>query len=237
MAPPDQPPFLEFSNRATGTLPESIGASELETLNLGLRFLFALLREARRQFDQEGDNGRLGAFTALGALWRFVTLFEVPLAESLQVPILQLQDALVGLNQNLVSPIVEPNPRHGRAPSSQTHATLKGLAAGTVKRLVEMGLSSRDAQHAVANRLDKLGIRPERGSGKVTSATVRNWCHEVSTDVGRHGTSAQMHDSMFERPEEQQRFSEMPIEEAKRNALNTLAGWVKSVFPKPQKTT
>jgi hypothetical protein len=43
-------------------------------------------REARRLFDQEGDNGRTGAFTALAAAWMFIVLFKEPLAESLQVP-------------------------------------------------------------------------------------------------------------------------------------------------------
>ena len=42
-----------------GTLPETIGEADLEKLNLALRFLFGRLREARAQFEQKGDNGRL----------------------------------------------------------------------------------------------------------------------------------------------------------------------------------
>ena len=78
---------LEFLKQLKGTLPDTIGDAELSTLNAALGFLFGKLREARTQFDQE-DNGRLGAFTALGALWKFITLFRTPYIESLQVPIL-----------------------------------------------------------------------------------------------------------------------------------------------------
>ena len=83
-----------------GTLPETIGEADLEKLNLALGFLFSQLREARAQFEQKGDNGRLGACNALGALWQFITLFRAPYAQSLQVPILRLQDALASLEQN-----------------------------------------------------------------------------------------------------------------------------------------
>jgi hypothetical protein len=74
-----------------GTLPETIGEADLEKLNLALGFLFCRLREARAQFEQKGDNGRLGACNALGALWQFITLFRAPYAQSLQVPILHLR--------------------------------------------------------------------------------------------------------------------------------------------------
>jgi hypothetical protein len=234
--PQEQPPYREFLDRNQGTLPEFIGKTHLDTLNSALGFLFARLREARRLFDQEGDNGRTGAFTALAAAWMFIVLFKEPLAESLQVPILRLQDALFGLDNNLVSPIVKPIRRRGRAPSSQAHATLKGHAAGTVRRLVDTGLGRVDAYKAVAKKLTDLGLRAERGPGWITATTVKNWCDEVSSDVSLRGTPALTYDSMFARPEEQ-RFSAMPKVQARRFALDSLAGWVHSVFPELQKPT
>src|SRR5262249_25366723 len=129
------PPYLQFLNQAEGTLPEVINETNLETLNRGLSFLFALLRDARSRFEQEGDGGRSGAFTALGAIWMFIALFQKPYAEGLQVPILRLQDALASLDENRVLPILKPAPRAGRSKSSQAYLALKGHAVGTVERL------------------------------------------------------------------------------------------------------
>src|SRR5262249_21866420 len=95
----DQYPHVKFADRNKGTLPESITEVDLETLNTALRFLFARLREARRQFESEGDDGRAGAFTALAATWMFITLFKEPFAEDLQVPVLHLQQALALLEK------------------------------------------------------------------------------------------------------------------------------------------
>ena len=64
--PKDLPPHLEFLLQSQGTLPEFITEADLETLNSGLRFLFAHLRNARQQFENEGDGGRLAAVAALG---------------------------------------------------------------------------------------------------------------------------------------------------------------------------
>jgi hypothetical protein len=227
------PPHLDFVKRYAGALPETIVESDLETLNSGLVFLFALLRDARRLYDEEGDGGRAGAFTALGAMWQFIMLFKLPHAELLHTPILNLQTALAALEENNVLPIVKPVARHGRAPSSHVHATLKGHAAGTVRRLVETGLGRREAHQTVAKLLQHLSIRPERGSGSVTATTVRNWQDEVSSDVGRRGTAAMMHDSMFTLLE-QQSFSAMAQDQARRYALAELAQWVQSVFLKMQ---
>jgi hypothetical protein len=226
----DQPAHVEFALRSQGTLPEIIAEANLETLNSGLRFLFARLREARQQFESEGDGGRKGAFTALAATWMFIVLFEGPRAESLQVPILCLQDALASLEKGLVPPIVKRAPRCGRAPSSEVRAHLRGHAAGTAQRLMETGLNRQDAFRAVAKRLSELEVRTERGAGKVTADTVRHWYDEVRADVGRHGTEARMFDSMFT-ADEDSKFSALPPVQARSRALASLAGWVQATFP------
>ena len=88
----------------------------------------------------------------------------------------------------------------------------------------------------MARKLNKLGVRPERSSSRVTPDTVRNWCGEVASDVGRHGTAALMCADNFT-DEEQKRFSALSKVDAKRFALASLAGFVRDVFPDLQELT
>ena len=229
------PPFLEFWKRTKGSLPETIGEADLSTLNSALGFLFNRLRQARAQFEQEEDNGRWGAFCALGAFQSFITLFRTPLEEALHVPIVRLQDALAGLEQNWREPILKPIPRSGRAPSSGAYASLKGHAAATVQLLVQVGLTRDDARREVATVLRPL-VRPDRGKGAVTATTVRTWSSEVSRDVGRNGFAAMMYDDRTA-AKNQARFSALPKGEAKQLALRELADWVQSTFPAKTKAT
>jgi hypothetical protein len=221
---------LEFVNQHAGRLPEAVAENDLDTLKSGLRHLFADLRCADELYRKKGDNGRAGASAALGACWRFVMLFKGPLGEGLHVPILNLHASLQALDHNLVEPILRPIPCSGRAPSSDARAALRGCAAGTVQRLLQTGLKSQDANLAVANKLCQLGIRPERGSGEITDRTVRTWCEEVASDVGRHGTAAEVYESMFTSAEVD-RFSALPVDQARSHALNSFAGFVQAIFP------
>src|SRR5262249_45569988 len=152
----------------------------------------------------------------------------------LHVPILRLQDALQGLDQGRREPILEPVRRRGRAPSSHAYQHMKGYAAATVQLFQKAGVAHRDALGAVARQLRELGVRPERGSGTVTATTVRNWCNEVSSDVGRHGAAALMCDDRFS-PEEQERFLSLPKDQAIQLAIERLTRWVVSIFPGRQK--
>jgi hypothetical protein len=90
-------------------------------------------------------------------------------------------------------------------------------------------LERRLAFRAVANALAKQGIRAERGSGAVTATTVRHWCDEVASDVGRRGTAAMMYDSMFT-DIENNRFSELPPDQAQLYALGSLGAWVQEMI-------
>jgi hypothetical protein len=152
----DARPHLNFLNRSRGSLPETITESDLKTLNLGLGFLFSRLREARQQYDEDQEGGRVAAFTALGAIWQFIALFNSPFAELLHVPVLKLMDALVALDQNNVLPILKPIARPGRAASSHAYAALQGHAAATVMRLRKLNLSPKQACALVARELARL---------------------------------------------------------------------------------
>jgi hypothetical protein len=110
--------------------------------------------------------------------------------------------------------------------------SLKGHAAIAVQQLTDIGLKHLEAREAVAKELRKMGVRTERRSGMISVTTVRNWCSEVSSDVGKHGTAAMMRDSYS--PEEREHLLAMPKDQAKRFVLDSLRNWA-SLFPEWQK--
>jgi len=225
-----EPPHINFMTRNRGSLPTIIGQDNLEKLNSGLDVLFNRLRVAKQEYDVGTDGGRVGAFTALGAVWQFITLFDSPRAEGLYVPILKLQDALVALDQNDVLPILKPVRHAGRAPSSHAYTALKGHAAATVMRLRKSNLDPKQACVLVARELAKLGVRPDRGRGGITATTVRHWCDEVENDVGRRGTAATIYDMMFT-DDENKKFDALPHDRAKAFTLDSLRHYVREIFP------
>ena len=107
---------------------------------------------------------------------------------------------------------------------------LKGFAVATVKRLMDAGLKRADALEKVAKKLDSMSMRSKRGSGDITTNTLKNWCDEVSADFGRRSAAALMYDHTLS-SDEQKQFSEIPQEEARRFALKSLEGWVRAVKP------
>jgi hypothetical protein len=203
-SPPDRPPREEFLFRKEGTLPEFITEADLETLNSGLRFLFADLRHARQQLENEPDGVRSAALIALGGAWRFIMLFKEPRAEGLQMPLVHLHVALASLLENLVLPMLKPVPRPGgRAFSSAVSLAVRAYAAAAVRRLMRKGFRRMESCRAVAAQLTKDGVRPERGSGtKVAADTVRSWCDEVASDIGRHGLAARLYDLSLSKTED-----------------------------------
>jgi hypothetical protein len=221
----------EFLDRMKGTIPEQATAADLETLNEGLRFFFSKLRLASGLFRHSEDDHRHAAIVALDAAWQLVALFRQPYAELLFRPILDLQAALRNLDEGGVPLMLKPVRRAGRAPSTDTQGALWGYAAGTVKRLVESGISLDDARKLVAEALVELGVRAERGNKPVTHRTVRTWCEKVSEDFGRRGAAATVYDEMFT-DEERQRFSALQSDRARQaHALNSLARFVRAHFP------
>jgi hypothetical protein len=225
---------FDFIDRMKGTLPEPLTARDLKALNAGLSFFFADLRRAWALFQASEGHGRAGAIWALGAMWRFVMLFKAPLAENLSVPVLRLQAALRALDDNKVDPTLTPVPRTGRARSTGTRAALRGYAAGTVKRLVQGGLTKPQAYARVAKTLTQLGVRPERGSGQITATTIRHWYDEVAADAGRRSDAATVYDSMFTK-DERNRFLGLSNTKRQSFAIKSLEGFVRAVLPEMRK--
>ena len=173
----DVRPHLEFLEQFQGSLPEIITESDLETLNLGLGHLFVWLREARQQYNEDQDGGRIAAYTTLGALMQFIMLFNLPLAEYLHRPILKLLDALVALDQNNVLPILKPVARSGRSASNPAHAVPRANRAPTPLRALARARSGGPARYdrpatthratvvARAAATDQRGRCGEEGTG------------------------------------------------------------------------
>jgi hypothetical protein len=56
--------------------------------------LFTSLREAKRRFDENNDNGQQGGLHALDAIWRYLLVFPVVHQERLSNPLVALIAAL-----------------------------------------------------------------------------------------------------------------------------------------------
>jgi hypothetical protein len=106
--------------------------------------------------------------------------FEPVVAENLHIPLMTLHDALLALDANNVEPILKPTKKTGRATSSPRRHSLMGIAVGTAQRLEWTGLSPRDANKAVAAKLNALGVKPTRGKDHITADTLRRWRGKIS---------------------------------------------------------
>jgi hypothetical protein len=159
---------LWFFEQSKGTLPEVIAASDPQKLNSALSLLFASLSEVRQHYQNaQAEDRRLAICVALSFCCRFIQLFQKPLAEELDVPILHLIDALGGLNHNSVGLILQPTRVEGRPPSSNVHKALKGLAAATVTYLSDnCSFSAKVAHKTVAQWLNKLDVQNTDRTGK-----------------------------------------------------------------------
>jgi hypothetical protein len=222
---------IDFIDQVTGTLPETISERDLETLNAGLRFLFADLRAAYEMYQRHEGHDRDGVVKALAAFWRFVAMFAQPLSDNLHVPIVRLQDALQALDDNHVEPMLQPVSHRGRAKLPEAYAALRGQVAGAVMRLMQASVPQLQACAEVAEVLAVHGVRPQRGGQRITATTVRHWCDDVSGDVGRDGVAATVFDSMFTE-KERERFADLPSRKKQRSfALESLARFLRAVFP------
>ncbi len=165
--------------------------------------------------------------------------FQTGLRENLHAPLMSRSSALVALNNNKVEPLLNPTPTPagGRAPDSPARQGLIGLAAGAVERLGWTGLKRPAAQQAVADRLHKAGIKPGRGSSRVTARTVREWCERVAADIGGHSVAAMQMNAMTP-PEWQTKIKALSPQDGRKFILAALALNVLDLNPdgaKPQK--
>lgn len=174
-----------------GTLPDAIGPTELPSLNELLEATIKELREAAKLYSSGEHGGRAGAIHALKAITGFFMFFRTVESERLQVPTASLVNALMALDDNNVQPLLKPARHRGRARESEARQALKGMAVLTVQELRKRGFSQNEALRLVVKELSRVGIKPGRGSGNLTTRTIREWREARDADVGKRGTAAQ----------------------------------------------
>src|SRR5262249_39104341 len=160
--------------------------------NTAFDFLYGGLRDAKKLFEAGDNAGRDGAIHSLEVLLKFLSQFQPVLDEGLNAPLAALFNALLSLDDGSVLPILKSVPVRGRSRGSAFRDSLKGAAAFTVTRLRATGLSVPDARGDVARVFRDARVTTGRGRyPAITSRTVRGWCEEVTTDIGRCGEAAQ----------------------------------------------
>jgi hypothetical protein len=175
---------------ALGSLPEMLGPADLPKLNEGLRYLFKELREAQAVYISGSHLD--GVYSSLVAVHAFLALFSSVGEKGLFVPLSELESALWALGEGVTEPLLRPVSRKaGRPKASQLRQEFVGMVAFTVQQLRDLGYSVPEAHQAVADELNSVGAKPDRGSDRFTARTIRDWCERVSEDVGRHLPAAQ----------------------------------------------
>jgi hypothetical protein len=208
--------FREFVEKFGGTLPEVITEANLPILNEGLRLFFAELRVAAKWFHTGEGDGRGGAVMSVDALWKFIALFDRPLSEGLHMPA-----------QSHFDELTHENPRH----LTGVQQVIRGQAAGTVKRLMQAGLSQHEAHKQVAKVLVKHRVSKQRHGQQISANTVRYWCEDVAADVSRKGMAAIAFDRMFTEMDNTF-YASLPSDGERRNcALRALSDFLHNVAP------
>src|SRR5262249_15200652 len=146
------------------------------------------------------NAGREGVIHSVETTINFLSLFAAVISSSLHAPLGALHDALMSLNDGRVLPLLDPAKKTGRPRASAMRASLIGLVAFTVMRLTETGMQATAAHTTVARELEKAGIKPARGARMITARTIRGWCEEVRSDVGRHGGASQTYNHLIADP-------------------------------------
>jgi hypothetical protein len=188
----------ETNQSVIGRLPATIEVTDLPLLNEGLAFLFQELGNATALYQLDPQAGREGIVHSVETVIKFLSVFAPVIAARLHAPLGVLFDALMSLDDGMVSLLLKPAKRAGRARASALRKALIGAAVFTVERFKETGMEVPPAHKTVASILKAEGVKLARGrAGTMTARTIRGWCAEVSADVGRHGVAAQTYDRLI----------------------------------------
>jgi hypothetical protein len=169
-----------------------LSPEEIQHISDAFNFLYHGLREAKARFENPAahDGGRDGAIHALEYVLKFFTALEgtevYPLIVrgGVHAPLVRLYSDLMSLNDGMVSAMLAPMKKRGRARAGAAYDAMKGIAAFTVRRLTATGIRPPEARKVVASELAKLGIRPtrkgsEEGVREFSERTLRKWQEDI----------------------------------------------------------
>lgn len=174
---------------------------EIHHISDAFNFLYHGLREAKSRFENPvaHDGGRDGAIHALEYVMKFFTVLErtgvYPLIvrDGVHAPLARLYSDLMSLSDGMVSAMLAPIKKRGRARASGAYDAMKGIAAFTLRRLTATGIRPPEARKMVANELAKRGIRPTRkgsqqGLERFSERTLRKWQDDIGVNETATGT-------------------------------------------------
>lgn len=183
----------------------ALSREEIQHISDSFNFLYHGLKEAKRRFENPAaeDGGRDGAVHALEYVLKFFTALErngvYPLIvrDGVQAPLARLLGDLESLDDGLVSAMLVPKKKSGRARANVFYDGIKGIAVFTARRLTATGIPPAEARKRVASELATLGIRPARkgsddGSGRFSERTLRKWQDDIGANVTATDTLTQL---------------------------------------------
>jgi hypothetical protein len=166
-------------------------SEEIAQLNAAFVTLFDGLREANRRFLDVNDSGRDGTIHAIEAMIKFLSRFAPVLNESLHVPLANLMNAMMSLDDGAVAPMLKPIRHRGQARASAFRESMIGAAAFAAKSLIDAGHSKSEAYSFVARTLDAVSMKASRGRfPSITASTVHKWHDNVAADIDYKGEAA-----------------------------------------------
>jgi hypothetical protein len=137
-------------------------------------WLIAKLIEARKAYDQKGDDGREAAKLALASLAELIETDPRAAALGLVVPITNLGMALVDLDDGGRPAIFEPASKGGRPPPTFNRSAAIAYAAASLSNLERIGVDPEEAAAAVADKLNTHGFTLS-AKRTIDAVTVKNW--------------------------------------------------------------
>ncbi len=158
-----------------------------------VRILLTDLQEAANLYQR---NGREGAIAAQNYILMFLMRLEG--TASIRQTFAGLLNALLSLEDGVTLPLLEPKKtKAGGRPSSPARQCDWAMAAATVTRLTEIGVSKPEACGKVAKACRDAGLRPERSVSKITARTVSYWVQRIDEDVSRDTLAGQTFDRIL----------------------------------------
>jgi hypothetical protein len=196
---------------AASAAQSGLSAEETQQITDTFNYLYHGLKEAQSRFVQpEAEyGGRDSAIHALEFVLKFfdalkrMGIYPLIVQDGVHAPLARLYDDLMSLDNGMVSPMLSPRKKRGRARASSLYDGMKAVAVFTVRHLAATGLSHPEARKVVARKLAKLGMRPARGgyedgTGQFSERTLRKWQEDIGIVKTATGVLSKLEDAYLD---------------------------------------